>query len=170
MKVIGMVLTLISTTSIGYLMAMKFRARRWIIKSFITALNILKIEITYSRTPLERAFKKVASSSDKLVSELFYKASFYLGEQIGLTAAEAWEKGLKEWDRGYLTKEDKEILIAFGNSLGSSDVENQEKNFNMTLDLLKRQLDFAEEEGRRNEKLYNNLGFLLGLAIVILFL
>jgi stage III sporulation protein AB len=167
---VGIFLTLISATGVGYLMAIKFRARRWIIKSLITALNILKIEITYSRTPLEGAFKKVASSSDKLVSDLFYKASFYLGEQIGLTAAEAWEKGLKEWDKGFLTREDKDILIAFGTSLGTSNVENQEKNFNMTLELLKRQLDFAEEEGRKNEKLYRNLGFLLGLAIVILFL
>ncbi|AAM24508.1 stage III sporulation protein AB [Caldanaerobacter subterraneus subsp. tengcongensis MB4] len=170
MKLIGVILTIFSTTSIGYLMAMKFKARRWILKSLISALNLLKLEITYSRTPLERALKKVALSSDKTVGELFQRASLHLGEQSGLTAGEAWEKALNEWERGYLSKEEKEILRAFGTILGISDAGNQEKNFNLTMDLLKRQLNLAEEEGKKNEKLYQNLGFLLGLAIVILFL
>nr|WP_244262817.1 hypothetical protein [Thermoanaerobacter siderophilus] len=38
------------------------------------------------------------------------------------------------------------------------------------MELLKRQLSNAEEESKKNEKLYKNIGVLAGLAIIILFL
>ncbi len=93
-----------------------------------------------------------------------------LSQNEGYTAGEAWEIALKEWDNGYLKKEDIEILKSFGYGLGNSDVYNQEKNFDLAIELLKRQLSNAEEESKKNEKLYKNIGVLAGLAINILFL
>lgn len=76
-------------------------------------------------------------------------------------------KGMGQW---LSKKEDIEILKSFGYGLGNSDVYNQEKNFDLAIELLKRQLSNAEEESKKNEKLYKNIGVLAGLAINILFL
>ncbi|ADD02345.1 stage III sporulation protein AB [Thermoanaerobacter italicus Ab9] len=170
MKLLGMVLVIFSTSSLGYLFALKYKMRRWILKSMISSLNLLKIEITYSKAPLGEILMEISHSLDKSVKFAFLKTGKILSQNEGYTAGEAWEIALKEWDNGYLKKEDIEILKSFGYGLGNSDVYNQEKNFDLAIELLKRQLSNAEEESKKNEKLYKNIGVLAGLAINILFL
>ncbi|GAB6117635.1 hypothetical protein JCM16816_12320 [Thermoanaerobacter brockii subsp. lactiethylicus] len=170
MKLLGIVLVIFSTSSLGYLFALKYKMRRWILKSMISSLNLFKIEITYSKAPLGEILMAISRSSDKSIKFVFSKTGMILSQNEGYTAGEAWEIALNEWDNGYLKKEDVEILRSFGFGLGNSDVYNQEKNFDLAIELLKRQLSNAEEESKKNEKLYKNIGVLAGLAIIILFL
>ncbi|HHW56697.1 MAG TPA: stage III sporulation protein AB [Clostridia bacterium] len=170
MKLLGMLLVFFSTTSLGYMAAFKYKMRFRILKNLISALNLCKIEVTYSKDPMAEIFITISSSLDKSIKPLFIKAAEILLENKGYSGGEAWEAALKEWDSGYLKKEDIEILRSFGYGLGKSDVYSQEKNFDLAVELLKRQLSSAEEENKKNEKLYKNIGVLTGLAIIILFL
>lgn len=170
MKLLGMVLVFLSTSSLGYLFALKYKMRRLMLKSMISSLNLFKIEITYSKAPLEEILMAISNSSDKNIKFVFYRTGVILSQNEGYTAGEAWEIALNEWHNNYLKKEDVEILRSFGYGLGNSDVYNQEKNFDLTIEFLKRQLSNADEESKKNEKLYKNIGILAGLAIIILFL
>ncbi|AIS52369.1 stage III sporulation protein AB [Thermoanaerobacter kivui] len=140
------------------------------LKSLISSLNLFKIEVTYSKSPLNEILTAISQSADKTIKFIFSKTAEMLSQNEGYTAGEAWEIALNEWNSDYLKKEDKEILKSFGYGLGNSDVYNQEKNFDLAIELLKRQLSNAEEESKKNEKLYKNIGVLTGLAIIILFL
>lgn len=161
---------MVSSTIIGYMLSLKYKMRRWILKSLISSLNLFKIEIMYAKTPLNEVLYKIANSSDISVNILFRETAKILNNNSGYTAGEAWEISLNNWKSDYLKKEDREILTSFGYGLGNSDVYNQEKNFELAIELLKKQLENAEEEGRKSEKLYRNIGFLTGLAIIILFI
>jgi stage III sporulation protein AB len=68
----------------------------------------------------------------------------------------------------YLEKEEKETFLSFMQSLGSSDIEGQKKNFNLTLRKLEDFEKRAEEVRSKNEKLYRYLGVSLGAFIVII--
>lgn len=50
---------------------------------------------------------------------------------------------------------------------GQTDVEGQVSQIEVTKSFIDMQIDKAEEERKKNEKLYKTLGITVGLAIVI---
>ena len=67
-----------------------------------------------------------------------------------------------------MAKEDGEILKDFGKNLGSTDKENQLKNFKLIYLQLEKQQKDAENLKNKNAKMYKSLGALVGITIVIL--
>ena len=54
------------------------------------------------------------------------------------------------------------------NFCGKTDVEGQISEIRITSDFVDTQIKKAEEECKKNEKLYRTLGTIVGLAIVII--
>ena len=52
--------------------------------------------------------------------------------------------------------------------LGKTNLEGQVREIELTQSFLKKQIEDAEQERQKNEKLYKTLGMTIGLAIVIL--
>ena len=52
--------------------------------------------------------------------------------------------------------------------LGKTNLEGQVSEIKLTQSFLKKQIEYAEQERQKNEKLYKTLGMTIGLAIVIL--
>ncbi|WP_434644134.1 stage III sporulation protein SpoIIIAB [Thermoanaerobacterium thermosaccharolyticum] len=169
-KVVGMIMVLISSTLIGYLKSLKYTLRRRTIRAILSSLNILITEITYNQITLSEAFTKLSETSESGIGKLFLIASQILNSNEGYTASEAWEIALDKVGDLNLNQDDIRILKSFGKGLGNSDIYNQEKNFKFTSELLKKQLSDAEELSKKNEKLYKNLGVLIGIAVIIIFL
>ncbi|WKV08985.1 stage III sporulation protein SpoIIIAB [Thermoanaerobacterium sp. CMT5567-10] len=169
-KIIGMIMVLISSALIGYLKSLKYTLRRRTIRAILSSLNILITEITYNQITLSEAFAKLSETSESGIGKLFLIASQILNSNEGYTASEAWEIALDKVGDLNLNRDDIRILKSFGKGLGNSDIYNQEKNFKFTSELLKKQLSDAEELSKKNEKLYKNLGVLVGIAVIIIFL
>ena len=94
--------------------------------------------------------------------------STILNEEKSISASEAWQRAVTEnIGKTALTKEDAEVLLDFGKMLGSSDLEGQIKNIRLTQTKLGIQEKKAEESRRRNERMYQSLGILGGIAVVI---
>ena len=83
------------------------------------------------------------------------------------TANIAWEEAIEE-SQNSLTKEDKHVLKTLSKLLGQTDVEGQTSQIEITQKFLETQLQEAQEQRIRNEKLYSKLGTTIGLAIVII--
>ena len=65
-------------------------------------------------------------------------------------------------------KQDKNVLKSLSKLLGQTDIEGQTSQIEITQKFLETQIKQAEEEKRKNEKLYSKLGTTIGLAIVII--
>ena len=52
--------------------------------------------------------------------------------------------------------------------LGKTDLEGQVSEIKLVQNFLNTQIDIAEKEKQKNEKLYKTLGGVIGLAIVII--
>lgn len=168
-KIVGMTLVLLSSSMLGYLYSLKFSKRINTLRLLISALNLLITEISYTRVPLSEAFVKVSKLADPKIKTLFLNTAHILENSLGYTASEAWYAALKGISELNLNNEDIEILKSFGDGLGNSDIYSQENNYKLTVELLKNQLKNAEKSGEKNEKMYKNLGILLGIAIIIIF-
>lgn len=153
----------------GLLIANNYKQRPLELRNLRSMLNLLETEIIYASTPLPIALDKIAKHADNNISKLFYKARDYLISGNGITADEAWQKALNDiLNNSYLLEEDTGILKNFGIGLGCSGKNEQLKNIQLAKELLKKQELKAEQDKSQNERLWKTMGFLSGIAIVLL--
>lgn len=168
-KILGCIVILAATTSGGYVMAGKYSSRVRHLRLVQNGFSMIENEIFFTSTPLPQTFQKTAGRIGKPVNRVFAIASDILNSHMGYTAGEAWSIAIgRTKDILCLNEEDMEILRNFAKSLGCTDKENQEKNFRLVEVQLNLQLKKAEEDRSKNERMYKNLGFLLGATLVIL--
>lgn len=107
-----------------------------------------------------------AFKENKNISEVFE----CMVQEIKLNDANiALEKSIEKNKTNLnLNSEDIEIIKSLGKMLGKTDVEGQISEINLTSEFLETQIIKAEEDCKKNEKMYKTLGTIVGLAIVII--
>jgi len=153
----------------GIIYSNRFSQRSRILSQFQTALHQLEVQVLYTAIPLPEALERAAQSNHGIVGNFLLRLSQEIRSKKGYSMEEIWRKALQEEEEfKVLKREDYELLFQFGIGLGTSDRENQKKNFELTQYQLKGQVKKAEEDRTKNEGLYRNLGFLGGLMIAII--
>ncbi|MEW6065423.1 stage III sporulation protein AB [Desulforamulus profundi] len=169
LKFLGAAAVVFSCTLIGMTVASSYSRRPGEIRSLLNALQMLETEVSYGATPLPEALTHVAERCDPRVAPLFSRTGEELMTMRGITAREAWETALNQYyPKSALTRADRGILLELGNSLGVSDREDQVKHLVLAKEQLKLEQTKAEEASLKNTKVYNYLGFLGGLTIVLI--
>lgn len=162
------ILTAIFTgsTSIGFLMSKKYKNRVIELREFKTAIHTLEAKIKFTYEPIPEIFKQISENLQNNISKIFERASKYIGEY---TTKQAWNKAIEEIKPILsLNSEDIKIMQDLGNLLGKTDVSGQISEIEVTSSFIETQIIKAEEERKKNEKMYRNLGTIVGLAIVII--
>lgn len=169
LKLIGAVMIVVASGLAGMALASVYARRPKELRQLRSALQMLETEITYTATLLPDALSQVGSRCEQVVARLFNRTAAELKAMSGCTAREAWEAALEEYTDGTaLTASDLSILRNLGNSLGISDQTDQVKHLHLAREQLKATAIRAEEEAARNVKLWNYLGFLGGLMVVLI--
>ena len=75
---------------------------------------------------------------------------------------------MDKWQIKLHKQEDKDVLKKLGKLLGQTDVEGQISEIEMTQNFLDIQIEQAEEEKKKNQKMYKTLGVVAGLVFVII--
>jgi len=169
LKFSGILMVLAAGWLIGFGVAKKFRLRPLQLRNLQSSLMMLQTEISYTATPLPEALTRVAKRCEPLVQELYLGIVKQLNSRQGLTAEEAWNATLFDWQRkSALQSEDISILQNLGGVLGASDREEQVKHLLLAREQLHQEEIKAENERSKNENLWKYAGILTGLLIVIL--
>ncbi|MDS1030079.1 stage III sporulation protein SpoIIIAB [Bacillota bacterium LX-D] len=169
LKIIGALLVIIVCSLFGFRIGKYFQLRPIQLRELRSLLNLLETEIVYASTPLPIALEKLAHRCSKPLDTLFLTTREGLLSGYGLTAAEAWEKGVAKIKNVImLDPEDLSILNDFGMGLGSSDKQEQIKHLELTKEYLKQQEYKAEQKKVQNERLCKTMGFLTGMIIVLI--
>lgn len=155
-----------ASTSIGLLMSKKYKNRVIELREIKNAINILETKIKFTYEPIPEIFKEIAQALEKNIAEIFKKASEYIGEN---TTKEAWKRAIEESKQNLsLNEEDINIIQNLGNLLGKTDIDGQISEIKVVSNFIDAQSIKAEEERKKNEKMYRSLGTIVGLAIVII--
>jgi len=83
-----------------------------------------------------------------------------------MIAGDAWEKAV-ESNSENLNKEDINSLKPLGKLLGKTDIDGQLNQIKLVCEFLEVQINEAVEEKNKNEKMYQKLGVIVGLVMVI---
>jgi len=166
-KIIIYIALLGTSTLIGIMLSGKYTNRVTELKEFKNALNIFKTKIKFTYEPIPDVFKEMGELLKNNVGNIFKISSEYMQKE---TATYAWEKALTENKNLNLTKEDIKILLNLSKLLGKTDIEGQISEIELVDTFLNTQIEEAQKEKQKNEKLYKTLGITIGCAIVIIFL
>lgn len=169
MKILGGSIIIITCGWLGLTVAQGYRARIEQLRQLNAGLKMLETEIVYTATPLSLALGRVGMQLNGPVAAFFAGVARALMENAGAGAMMAWEKGLEELaGEAALQPQDLEIIKSLGPMLGISGVDDQVKNLELARQLLGQQLVIAQEACHRLGKMWNTLGFLLGITLVLL--
>ena len=149
---------------IGNYIAKGYTFRLEELEEIRNALNIFKTKIKFTYEPIPEIFTQISKNSSKNISKLFLDAKEKMNKE---NAETAWEKSVDEM-KSNLNEEDKQAIKTLSKLLGITDTEGQISQIEITESFLEKQIRNAEEEKRKNEKLYKKLGTAIGLAIVII--
>lgn len=170
-KILGSIIVILSSTFLGFALANECKNRPLQLRELHGLLQMFENQISYLSDVISEAFERIGRVSKSAVSVFFIRTVELLREDKTLNASQAWEKAVNEnIKKTSLNQEDKDILLAFGKLLGSSELEGQIKNIRLTMTQLKLQEEKAETNRAKNEKMYKSLGILGGIAVVIVLL
>ncbi len=163
-KIFLLILIITSSSYLGILFSKKYANREKEIKQMKTALNMFATKIKYTYEPIPSLFMEIANKIGGNIGNIFSLSATIMKET---SAGEAWEKALEEVKHN-LSKEDIIVLKNLSKLLGQTDIEGQISQIEVVNQFLTTQLENANEERRKNEKMYRTLGIVTGLTIAII--
>lgn len=150
---------------LGNSISKKYKERVIELRDFKSALNLLKAKIKYTYEPIPEIFLEISNKFENTIGDVF-KAS---KEKMQYhNAGKAWEIAIEEYNLLNISNEDKKILKGLGKLLGKTDKDGQIGEIELTEQFLDKQIEKAEAERIKNEKLYKTLGGIVGCALVII--
>lgn len=152
------------STAIGLVIAKIYENRVKELREFKNMLNIMKTKIKFTYEPLVEIFKHISQENTTPIERIFRKMSHQITYK---QANEVWTNCIQEADLS-LKQEDKDIIKKLGKLLGKTDVEGQISEIEMTQNFLDTQIVKAEEDRKKNQKMYKTLGVVMGLVFVII--
>ncbi|MDQ0188350.1 stage III sporulation protein AB [Alicyclobacillus cycloheptanicus] len=167
-RALGAAMVVGASTVAGFRVASWYRRRPAELRALLQAVRLLQTEIEFSVTPLPQALTHVGKRTSAPASLLFLTAGEAL-EAPEVGPAEAFARGIAACEpKSALVARDFECLVEFGSTLGTSDRIHQSQQIEVTLARLSALEEEAREAQRRNERLWQYLGVLAGLLVVIL--
>ncbi len=156
----------VSCLLIGILMAKKYSNRLQELREMKNALNMFETKIKFTYESLPEIFKEISRQSNKNIGDIFKKACEDMKDK---SAGEAWNESIDTVNSN-MNIEDKTILKSLGKLLGKTDIEGQISEIKLVSSFLDTQIELAEKEKEKNEKMYKTLGGIVGLTLVIIFI
>ena len=165
-KILILILVFGSSFSIGKLIAGKYINRVKELKEMKSALNIFETKIKFTYESVPEIFEQIGNQMEGNIGSVFKESSKKMKD---VSAGEACIQSIEKTESN-LNKEDKEILKKLGKLLGRIDADGQISEIELVSNFLDTQIDIAENERNKNEKMYKTLGGIIGLTLVIIFI
>ncbi|MYL19740.1 stage III sporulation protein AB [Halobacillus litoralis] len=167
MEWMGAVIILTVTTLGGFEIASRFKKRPGHIRQWKNALQLIEAEMVYGQSSLWEVCDTLSRHLPMPVAGFFEQLQ---KEQDGCREfAVLWESMMKKhWPWNAMGKTELEILLQFGRTLGQHDLEQQQKQIQLTIHHLDRVLQEALEVGEQYQKMARGMGVLSGLLVIIL--
>ncbi len=135
------------------------------------ALAILKSEIEFAMTPLPEALLNIGQRTKKPISGIFLALEEFIHLRRNESICDLWEESLLQHEKqSYFTKEDITQLTLFGKTLGYLDKNMQIHNISMATDYINSKITLLNQTRYKNKRLFQSLGVLGGLLLVVIFI
>lgn len=163
MKLIGLLLLVLCSTFIGLNEAGKLRQRQKEAGEIVTLIQQIKIRLNFSAASTMEILNEI-KNFEEIRHLPFVKraAEHYEAEAFDLL----WEREVR-FSNLSISADDIAMLISFGQSLGTTDLEGQLELCNIFDNRFQERFTCYSNEYKKKSKLYISLGFFLGLGAAV---
>ena len=154
----------LTCSGIGMLVSKKYEDRVYELKEFKSALNMFLAKVKFTYEPIPEIFNEISKSINSKPGKIFKLASINMKFA---PAGDAWESAV-DTEILSINNEDRNVLKNLSKLLGKTDVEGQINQIELTSSFLDKQIEKAEKDREKSERLYRCLGMIIGLVIVII--
>ena len=166
MRYIGLVFLLAAFTLSGRVLSMRVKERVKILEKFRLMLKLMQTEIEYVNMPTYDLLKN-ASQRQELSDVLFIKECLNNLDE-GMSFDLSWEQAVNKMSFSELDSDDIQLILSFGNSLGTTDRDGQLKLCEMYEKMAEHKIQEARSRMKTHAALYSKLGIICGIAVVII--
>ena len=164
-KIIGSIIVVAVCTVMGFEKSRELQLHLKELEELKKMFTILKGELQYTRAPFSEMFLKISKKIEGIYKEWLIHLSEDLEKRKMGTLQEAWKTTiLKYLNESRLTVEEKEELRQIGNSLGYPET------IELYLEQLEVSIQSTREELKTKKKLYQSMGIMCGIFLVIVLL
>lgn len=167
MLILGCVVLIAGCGSMGLWYASRIRRRPAELRECLMSLALLDTEIVWGATPLPEAFCIVKERTDQPWQEFFAELQERL--QRGEPASSAWKDTISSQNNHFcLKQQDWQVIRDVAKGLGRSDSQEQHKQLELVQHQLASIKDQAVIWSEKQAKMWSYLGFLCGIAGVLI--
>ena len=165
-KTIGILLVIFGASGTGFSMAFSVRQTISMVQQLLAAMEVMKNEISFRRTPLPELMRLLEIQSRGAVADFFGR----LAEDFSRRQERTVEAIVRKQVAAARTFPPavRQILLQLGSGLGQYDVEGQHRSIDLAVLRLRTLLDQYRNEQQARIRSYCTLGICGGLAIAIL--
>ncbi|RIV23014.1 hypothetical protein D2Q93_08605 [Alicyclobacillaceae bacterium I2511] len=167
-KVLGAAFVVASCTAMGFHVASSYRLRPIQLSEVARGLRLLQAEIEYTATPLPMALRRVSDQLNPPVRGVFAAAAEKMKERDNSPKL-AFTYGVQHGSaQSVLKTQDWSSLLHLSETLGSTDIIHQSREFQAALLHMESMHMQAVDGQQRYERLWQYLGALTGLFVVLM--
>lgn len=156
------------TTCIGLYVSKQLHDRPKHIRYLKSTLQMVEAEMMYSQHPLQEVFRILAIQAPAPIQSFFARLDQRMEMQEDHFYT-IWQEEMVELrSETAIGKNEQDILLQFGKTLGQHDLIQQQKNIALAQTHLQRELEVAQEQASTYGHMARGLGVLCGLLIVLL--
>lgn len=135
------------------------------LEEFIVFIESINSQISFSRRNIQEIIDDLSFSQERKL-----KIISALSETADPDFTEKWKKSVvMNYTDDCLKKEDANVLISFGRSLGVTDLQGQSNNCRLHISMLEKQLEKARKEIEGKSKTNSALSVFMAVAVIIIF-
>lgn len=170
LKALGMIFVIVGTSGVGFSMAISVKRTTAVLQQLLSALELMKHEISYKKTPLPELMRIVSLSSKGGVADFFGRVASDCYQRQEASVNAIVKKCLAETPASVFPSNVRQILLNWGNGLGKYDVTGQLCAIDLANERLRALLNQYQAEQTSRMRSYCTLGVCAGLAIAIILL
>ena len=171
LKIAGLICMIAGGAGVGYSMSVQVGRRYQQLQELQRMVAFLMGEITYASTPLPEALKHAAQRLEEPFASFLNELAKEMMRFPSKTFAKLFSQNVYHYLKGSsLDKKDLEMLCHMGTSLGYLDRDMQLRTLQLYETELKQEMLTVYETMPGRKNLYQTLGIMGGLFLVILFL
>lgn len=164
-RIIGSIMVIAVCTALGFEKSRELQLHLNSLEELKKLFTLLKSEVQYTKAPFAEVFLKLSKKMNGSYKDWLLYVSRQLEKRERETLHKVWKTSVYEYLKDCkLTKEELEELCDVGGTLGYIE----------TLDIYLNQLDFSiqntREELKTKKKLYQSMGIMCGIFLVIVLL
>ena len=168
MRLTGMILLVAAGSAMGFYKANGLKQRIREIIALQNAFRLLETEIYYTRSPIPQALDTVACRQPEWMRCFFHQVCHGMEQQC-LPLYQAWEASLDCFRIStFLCDDELDAVRSLGQSLGSGDVTEQVKHFQLLQQRLQYALEQAEYSYAQKARIWQYMGICVSMAMVLL--